>query len=101
MPTSGMMYNDLVREPMQMVVDEVELEGLTKLVATGYSVGITLVSPDSEKTSAEERKREREERRETHKGPHPTEVLMSIVNMAQKLVTKDGESPRIIQTYTN
>ena len=100
MPGLAKMYDDLVRRPFQLVMDNVKLEGLTKLVANGYSTGITLVSPDLEKISQEEFRREWEEWNATHKGPYPTNVRLSTVWMAQKLLTKKGKSPRIIQAYT-
>ena len=56
MPTGAKIYDDCVRKPNQAVVEHVELEGLTKLVAEGYSPGLMFVSPDLITASDEEKK---------------------------------------------
>lgn len=99
-----MMYDDLVRKPTQMVLDEVKLAGLTKLIAEGPSLGLTFGTPDMDKMPVEEWRKKVEEEMEawkrTYKGPYPIHIYLSTVWMPQKLVTEDGKSPKIVQAYT-
>jgi len=104
MPGLAMMYDKVVEKPMEMVLDGVRLEGLTKLIAQGYSTGSTFTTPDMHKMPIEEWrenvKKLDDKWKRTHKGPYPTDLHLSTVWMPQKLVTKDGKSPKIIQAYT-
>jgi len=99
-----MMYNETVRKPMKMVLDHVELDGLIKLIAKEPSTVIALITPDARKMSKEEWKQYTKGTDEKwgldHRGPYPGHFQMSDVWMPQKLATKEGESPRVLQAYT-
>ncbi len=103
MPTLAMMYDDMVRKPMQKVLDEVKLEGLIKLISQGCSTGHHFITPDIDKYTqldwAKKIELEINEWDKTHKGPNPNFYYISRVWMPQKLITKERLDATIIQAY--
>jgi len=87
------------------ILNQVNLEGLTKLVVEGEDpTGLYFMTPDMGKVSKEEWKekciKEREERERTQSGPYPLDLHLSSVWTPKRLVTQDGETPKITQAYT-
>ena len=99
--------NQMVREPMEMVMEEIELEGLTKLVAKGHRIGLSFGSPDIEKKSKEEKDNEMQRWRDSVNlegrafvEPYPVHKYLSTVWVSGRLVTLESKKPKFLQVYT-
>ncbi|MBI4143656.1 hypothetical protein HY486_00215 [Candidatus Woesearchaeota archaeon] len=93
-----MIYDTVIRQPNQAVMAEVNLTGLTKLVAEESPLSILLVSPDVKKKSKEQKELEMTEWRE-HRSPYPTEVRVNYVKIPGRVLTKNGKFPKILHAY--